>query len=131
MSDQNITLASDIVAAYVRRQPLPATELPGLINTVHAALEGLGRPKEPAKRLAAEVRRSIDGDRLVSFIDGKRYGSLTRHLRGHGLTPEVYRTRFGLPADYPMIAPGYAARRSELAKASGLGQQRRTWPAKA
>jgi predicted transcriptional regulator len=96
---------------------------------VHGALAGLGRPVEPVAvsehKTPAEIRRSVTPEALVSFLDGKSYKTLRRHLGTHGMTPETYRARFGLPADYPMTAANYAAHRSELAKAAGLGASRR------
>lgn len=132
MDDTNtdfIGTAAAIVAAYVSNNHVQAAELPGLLANVHRALLGLGVPapaveEAPAVSLsAAQVRKSITNAGLVSFIDGKPYQTLKRHLTRHGLTPETYRARFGLPADYPMTAPAYGARRSELAKAIRLGQR--------
>ncbi len=116
-----------IVAHYVARNRIEAEALPGLIAATHAALANAGAPAaEPqavvARPTAAQVRRSVSDAGLVSFIDGKTYQSLKRHLTGHGFTPETYRETFGLRSDYPMVSPAYAARRSALAKASGLGQ---------
>ncbi len=125
-----ITFAGDIVAAYVSHNPVPAADLPALIASVHAALARLtGSPVEaPAPEeaieqpTAAQIRRSISEDGIVSFLDGRSYKTLKRHLTKHGLTPQSYRQRYGLPADYPMVAPGYAAQRSALAKEIGLGR---------
>jgi predicted transcriptional regulator len=122
--------ASDVISAYVANNPLPAAELPGLIGSVHAALKRLAESgaadgKEDAKAhrpSASEIRKSIGREGLVSFIDGKVYKTLKRHLSSHGLDPDSYRERFGLPNDYPMVAPSYAARRSALAKEIGLGR---------
>ncbi|MGV7034869.1 MucR family transcriptional regulator [Methylobacterium symbioticum] len=126
MSDHVFT-AAGLVAAYVTHNHVAAADLPALLGTVHRALAGLGLPAvepqpEVEKPSPAEIRRSITDDYLTSFIDGGRYKTLRRHLRNHGLTPEGYRARYGLPPDYPMTSPGYSARRSELAKAIGLGQ---------
>ncbi len=122
-----IATAAGLVSAYVSNNHVQAGELPGLLTSVHGALVGLAQPapapEAPAEPLsAAQVKKSITDDGLVSFIDGKPYQTLKRHLTRHGLTPEQYRARFGLPANYPMTAPAYGARRSELAKAMGLGQ---------
>ncbi|MCJ2015656.1 MucR family transcriptional regulator [Methylobacterium sp. J-076] len=124
--------ASDVISAYVANNPLPAAELPALIGSVHAALKRLtetdmadSAAKDDTKVSRpsnAEIRRSIGRDGLVSFIDGKVYKTLKRHLSSHGLDPDSYRERFGLPSDYPMVAPSYAARRSALAKEIGLGR---------
>ena len=84
-----------------------------------------GAQAEIEKPGAAQVRKSVRQDGIVSFIDGKTYKTLKRHLTSHGLDPRAYRDRYGLPADYPMVAPNYAAARSHLAKQMGLGQQRR------
>ncbi len=123
-----IGTAAAIVAAYVSNNHVQAAELPGLLASVHGALTGLGQhapaAEAPAEQLsAAQVKKSITDAGLVSFLDGKPYQTLKRHLTRHGLTPEQYRARFGLPANYPMTAPAYGARRSELAKAIGLGQR--------
>ncbi|MBB5765674.1 MucR family transcriptional regulator [Methylorubrum rhodesianum] len=133
-----VDLAVEIVMAYVGNNVLPAKDLPGLIGDVHAALAGLGSAAAPAsaepedeRPTPAQIKKSITPDAIISFIDGKRYKTLKRHLGLHGLDPYSYRARYGLPADYPMVAPNYAARRSELAKSMGLGQLRRHWPAKA
>ncbi|AWN37406.1 MucR family transcriptional regulator [Methylobacterium radiodurans] len=125
-----ITFAGDIVAAYVSNNPVPASELPALIGNVHAALANLvgapaaaAAPEEPVEQPSqAQIRKSIAEDGIVSFIDGRAYKTLKRHLTKHGLTPQAYRQRYGLPADYPMVAPSYAAQRSALAKEIGLGR---------
>ncbi len=125
-----LELAVDIVAAYVSNNSVPVTDLPSLIGGVYAALNSLGTvPKaatQPMEKLtAAQIRKSISHDQLVSFEDGKPYKTLRRHLTLRGLTPETYREKWGLPRDYPMTAASYSAQRSELARALGLGQQRR------
>jgi predicted transcriptional regulator len=129
-----IELAADIVSAFVSNNSVPVADLPTLIASVHSALQNVGNPApaqtETKYEPAVPVKRSVTPDAIISLIDGKRYKSLKRHLRGHGLSPEQYRQRYGLPADYPMMASAYAARRSELAKAAGLGQQRRKTAAK-
>ncbi|MGH1587332.1 MucR family transcriptional regulator [Methylobacterium phyllosphaerae] len=123
-------LAGALVAAYVSHNPVPAAELPTLINIVHGAISGPaagGNPDATAsaaeveKPSAAQIRKSVRQDGIVSFIDGKPYKTLKRHLTSHGLDPRSYRDRYGLPADYPMVAPSYAEQRSALAKAIGLG----------
>lgn len=128
MPDAQITqLTSDIVSAYIERNKVDAGSLPELIRTVHGALAGItpGEGEEPpaaAKRASsAQIRRSITDNALISFEDGRPYRLLKRHLRALGLTPEEYRVKWGLPVDYPMVAPAYSARRSEFAKAAGLG----------
>jgi predicted transcriptional regulator len=126
-----IDLTATIVSAYVSNNPTPASEIPGLIGQIHTALLRLsaGRvetpPLEPAKP-AVSVKKSMTPDYLVCLEDGKRFKSLKRHLRTqYNMTPEQYRDKWGLPTDYPMVAPNYAVARSQLAKQMGLGQQRR------
>jgi MucR family transcriptional regulator, transcriptional regulator of exopolysaccharide biosynthesis len=125
-----VELAAEIVAAFVSNNPLPKSELPALIHAVHSAVESLvaGRESAPlqveAKTPAVSIRRSITPDFLICLDDGKRFKSLRRHLAGLGLTPAKYREKWSLPPDYPMVAPNYAAQRSELAKKIGLGQIR-------
>lgn len=121
---------TDIIAAYVENNRVEADALPTLIQAVYGALNGLGvdvvdaEPEQP-KPTASQVRKSITDAGLVSFIDGKTYQTLKRHIGRHDMTPDDYRTRYGLPADYPIVAPAYAGRRSELAKAIGLGTKPR------
>lgn len=126
-----LDLAGTIVSAYVANNSLTASELPSLIGCVHAALTDLatgGAANPPVKTTVqatpAQIRKSVTPGALISFIDGKGYKTLKRHLTGHGLTPRSYRERYGLPADYPMVAARYAEQRSALAKAIGLGQPR-------
>jgi len=122
-----IDMASDVVVAYVAHNHVAIADLPALIDKVHAALVALAEGRassveEPAPTItAAQIRKSVQHDRLISFIDGRSYKTLKRHLTANGLTPETYRQRFGLPADYPMVAAAYSERRSSLAKANGLG----------
>lgn len=127
---EHIELAVDIVAAYVSNNSVPASDLPSLIGGVHTALAGLstsGRAsKAPVEKVsAAQIRKSVTHDHIVSFEDGRPYKTLRRHLTLRGLSPEAYREKWGLPRDYPMTAASYSAQRSELARALGLGQQRR------
>jgi len=126
-----IELATDIVSAYVSNNTVTPAELPALINEIHAVLARLGQgtaaepAPEPAKP-AVPVKKSVHPDFIICLEDGKQFKSLKRHLRTrYGMSPEQYREKWGLPADYPMVAPNYAAARSELAKQMGLGQQRR------
>ncbi|MCJ2072079.1 MucR family transcriptional regulator [Methylobacterium sp. J-030] len=118
----------DVVAAYVSNNSLPSAELPALITSIHSALNSIGSgPAAPAadtveRPTPAQIRKSIRPDGLVSFIDGKSYKTLKRHLTKHGLDPQSYRDRFGLPADYPTTSANYSAQRSALAKSLGLGQ---------
>ncbi|MGC5779510.1 MucR family transcriptional regulator [Methylobacterium sp. NFXW15] len=124
-----ILLTTEIVSAYVAKNPVPVSGVPDLIRSVHASLVGLAAPvpAEPAPELPtpAAIKKSVRPDALISFLDGRPYKTLKRHLTVNGMTPESYRARFGLPADYPMTAPSYSARRSELAKQLGLGVQHR------
>jgi predicted transcriptional regulator len=128
-SSSLVDLSAEIVSAYVARNHVSITDLPGLIASVHATLNSLaiGAPPVSAadeieKPTPAQVRKSITPDALISFVDGKPYKTLKRHLASHGLDPYSYRARYGLPADYPMVAVNYAAQRSELAKSIGLGR---------
>lgn len=123
-----IDRAADIVAAYVGHNTVAHTEIAELINTVHGALSALGnsvQSEEPLKP-AVPIRKSVTPAYIVCLEDGKKFRSLKRHLRAQfDLSPEEYREKWGLPHDYPMVAPEYAAERSRLAKELGLGQKRR------
>jgi predicted transcriptional regulator len=124
-----VDLTADIVSAYVSHNVIPAADLPNLINEVHGALGTLvGLPAEPPKeeqKPAVPPKKSITPDYLICLEDGKRFKSLKRHLKTHyDLSPEQYREKWGLPSDYPMVAPNYAEARSRLAKEMGLGQRR-------
>jgi len=129
-----IELASDIVAAYVSNNVVQANDLPELIRSVYSALGNISAPAaepEVRKDPAVPIKKSITPDAIICLEDGRKFKSLKRHLRtAYGLTPEQYRTKWGLPRDYPMVAPAYAAARSNLAKQMGLGQGGRQ-PAKA
>ncbi|MCJ2064354.1 MucR family transcriptional regulator [Methylobacterium sp. J-088] len=123
-------LTTAIVAAYVSNNSVRPGDMPDLLASVHTALTALGQDasaEAPAaqKLTPAQIRKSITPDALISFIDGKPYKTLKRHLNGAGMTIEQYRERFGLPRDYPSTAASYSAQRSALAKNAGLGQQRR------
>lgn len=125
-----IEMTADLIAAYVSKNHVRAAELPELISTVHASLAGMGSEPvaepEPDKPVPpVSIRKSITDDYLISLEDGKHYRSLKRHLSVRGMTPDEYRAKWGLPRDYPMVAPAYAKARSELAKSFGLGSQRR------
>jgi predicted transcriptional regulator len=125
-----VELASRIVAAYVGHNTVEQSALPKLISDVHRALEQVSggparREDGPELKPAVPVKKSVTPDYLVCLEDGKKFKSLKRHLRTHfNLTPEQYREKWGLPADYPMVAPNYANSRSNLAKNMGLGQRR-------
>ena len=131
-----VALTADIVSAYVSNNRVPPAEMPTLLASVHAAVAGLGSApasEKPAvqKLTPAQIRKSITPEALISFIDGKSYKTLKRHITGAGMTIEQYRERYGLPRDYPSTAASYSAQRSELARRFGLGQQRRNAPPKA
>jgi predicted transcriptional regulator len=121
-----IELTADITSAYVGNNAVSATELPALIRSIHSALSGVGQPVEvppEVKTPAVSIKKSITDDFLVCLEDGRKFKSLKRHLRTkYNLSPEEYRAKWGLPKDYPMVAPSYAASRSALAKSMGLGQ---------
>ncbi len=121
-------LSAEIVSAYVANNSVPVADLAALIASVHAALDGLLRPAEvqaagPDKATPAQIRKSITPDALISFIDGKPYKTLKRHLTKHGLDLAAYRERYGLPADYPSTSVNYSAARSTLARTLGLGRK--------
>lgn len=123
-----ITLTSDIVAAHVSNNSVAVSDLPVLIQNVHAALAGLDTPEEAPEvrpEPAVSVRASVKPDYIVCLEDGKKLKMLKRHLMTHyQMTPEEYRTKWNLPADYPMVAPNYAEQRRSLAKKIGLGTAR-------
>ena len=128
--DNLIELTAEIVSAYVSSNNLGSDGLPNLIREVHSALHrtatGAVEPAAEPLKPAVPVKRSISADYIVCLEDGQKFKSLKRHLRTHyDLTPEQYREKWGLPADYPMVAPNYAKARSTLAKQMGLGQKRR------
>jgi predicted transcriptional regulator len=130
-----IDLAADIVSAYVSNNSVPVSDLPGLISDVHAALlrvtSGVAPTVTEAPKPAVPVKKSITNDYIICLEDGKQFKSLKRHLRTqYNMSPEDYREKWGLGADYPMVAPNYAKARSHLAKQMGLGQQRRRTRAK-
>ncbi len=126
-----VELTADIVSAYVSNHVVPVTDLTNLIADVHQALNNTASPT-PAPAVVEKpkppvpIRKSIEDDYLICLEDGQKFKSLKRHLMTHyNMTPEEYREKWGLPADYPMVAPNYAEARSALAKKMGLGQQRR------
>ncbi len=130
-SDELLKLSSDIIAAYVSNNPVPVSELPGMIKSVHATLGGLSGGSHgeatTSQKPAVPVKKSITPEYILCLEDGKKLKMLKRYLRSnYKLSPEEYRAKWGLPADYPMVAPNYAAQRSEFAKKIGLG---RTSPA--
>ncbi|MER9998798.1 MucR family transcriptional regulator [Mesorhizobium sp. M0051] len=121
-----VSIAADIVAAYVSNNPLPVGELPKLIGDIHAALKGIGTAAiEPVikQEPAVSIRKSVTPDFIICLEDGKKFKSLKRHLQHFNLTPDEYRQKWNLPSDYPMVAPNYTATRSALAKSIGLGRK--------
>lgn len=123
-----IEQAAEIVSAYVARNSVPVAELPNLIRSVHDTLSKLGQPApaetaaEPLKP-AVPVKKSVTDEFIISLEDGRKFKSMKRYLSGLGMTPAEYRAKWGLPHDYPMVAPAYAAKRSELARTIGLGRK--------
>ena len=135
-SSNYIELAADIVSAYVSNNSVPSSDLASLIGDVHTALIRVagGAVEAPAEapKPAVPVKKSVTPDYIICLEDGKKFKSLKRHLRTqYSMTPEQYREKWALPADYPMVAPNYAKARSDLAKEMGLGQQRRKRRARA
>ena len=125
-------MTTELVAAYVANNSVPLGELPNLIRTVHQSLSGLGAPpavEAPAAPLvpAVPIKKSVTDEYIISLEDGRKFKSLKRYLAtSHGMTPAEYRAKWGLPSDYPMVAPAYAAKRSELARSIGLGRKATT-----
>ncbi|WP_311029212.1 MucR family transcriptional regulator [Mesorhizobium koreense] len=127
-TDMLIELTADVVAAYVSNNPVPVSELPNLIADIHAALGRVGGASEQApvdkQKPAVNPKRSVHDDYIVCLEDGKKFKSLKRHLMTHyNLTPDQYREKWNLDSSYPMVAPNYAAARSQLAKKMGLGRK--------
>ncbi|WP_375461087.1 MucR family transcriptional regulator [uncultured Enterovirga sp.] len=126
-SRQIVALTADLVSAYVGNNAVRAGDLEGLISSVNKALAALElpppTPEAPTLTPPVSIKRSVTPDYLISLEDGKRYKTLKRHLSGRGLTAAQYREKWGLPSDYPMVAPNYTMRRSELAKTSGFGRK--------
>ena len=125
-----IELTADLVSAYVSKNSVRPGDLPDLLASIHGALTGLGQGSTPeaptvGKPTPSQIRKSITPDALISFVDGKPYKTLKRHLTGAGMTIEQYRERYGLPRDYPSTAASYSEQRSALAKSLGLGNQRK------
>jgi predicted transcriptional regulator len=130
-SDNSVELAANIVSAYISNNALPMADVANLISAVHSVVAKLSNgaapptPAEPS-RPAVPVKKSVTDEFLICLEDGRKFKSLKRHLRTrYQLTPEQYRAKWQLPPDYPMVAPGYALTRSQMAKDMGLGQQRR------
>lgn len=125
-----VEMAAEIVSAYVSANTVPAEDLPALIRTVHSALKEVSSatslPAAQGLEPAVAIKKSVTPDFIICLEDGKKFKSLKRHLRTrYSMTPDEYRAKWGLPHDYPMVAPNYAKERSNLAKRMGLGQSRR------
>ncbi|MEI7608668.1 MAG: MucR family transcriptional regulator [Rhodospirillaceae bacterium] len=129
MDTEIIALTSQIVSAYVSKNSVQASDLPTLISSVHQSLKALGQPQAGAEaptelKPAVPVKKSVTADYIVCLEDGKKLKMLKRHLQSsYGLTPDEYRAKWGLPNDYPMVAPNYAKARSDLAVKLGLGKK--------
>jgi predicted transcriptional regulator len=131
LSDQQspdlVELSADIVAAYASRNAISPTGLTEMLASVYAALHQLGAraaaPRPELPKPLVPINKTITSDHLISLEDGKPYRSLKRHLGVRGLTPEEYRSKWGLPTNYPMVSPGYSEERSKLAKQIGLGRK--------
>ena len=127
-SNALLEMTTGIVANYVANNRVSPADLPDVIAATHKALATIDQPapisvEEPVEMpTASAIKKSVSDAGLVSFIDGKVYQSIKRHIGGHGMTPDEYRARFGLKSDYPMVSPTYSAKRSTIAKAVGLGE---------
>ena len=126
-TDDILKLTAEVVAAYVSNNPIPVSEVPSMIKSVHSTLGGLAGASQgempTAQKPAVPIKRSVTPDYIICLEDGKKLKMLKRYLRSnYNLTPEEYRAKWGLPADYVMVAPNYAAQRSEFAKKIGLGR---------
>lgn len=121
------TLTASMANAYFEFNKVGVDEVPNVICSIHGALaqaeSGVEPEPEVERPTPAQIRRSMSGDSLISFEDGKQYSRLKRHLTTRGMSPAEYRAKWGLPADYPMVSPSYSAKRSELAKSLGLGRK--------
>ncbi len=125
----------EIASAYVSNNHVAPADLPALVTSIYASVSGWAsstgetgivvEPRSETKSTSAQIQKSITPDALISFIDGKPYKTLRRHLTARGFDPETYRKRYGLPADYPMVAPSYSARRSEISRDNSFGRHGR------
>jgi len=126
-SDDTLKFTAEIVTAYVSNNSVASADIPALIEMIYSCLQGLGNKKQsliPSKP-AVPIKKSFTEEYIICLEDGKKLKMLKRYLRSHyGMTPEEYRAKWGLPADYPMVAPAYASKRSEFAKKIGLGKKR-------
>ena len=132
IQDSTLSLTADIVGAYVSKNALPPATLPDLIARVHQSLAGLSSRKEieaPTQLVpAVPIKKSVTPDYIISLEDGRKFKSMKRYLGLRNMTPAEYRAKWGLPTDYPIVAPNYAIQRSELAKKLGLGRKAATLP---
>lgn len=135
MSDTNVllTMTADIAKGYLANNSVPIAEIGRVVSAIHESLNDIanGKPTQVVEEVAklvpaVAVKKSITEDHLICLEDGRKFKSLKRHLATLNMTPEQYRLKWSLPPDYPMVAPGYAKKRSALAKASGLGNSRKT-----
>ena len=126
MSENIIELTADIVTAYVENNTISAHDLPALIMSVHQTLTNIDTPEAPEATTlepAVPIKKSVTPDYIISLEDGRKFRTMKRHLALKGMTPDQYRAKWGLPSDYPMVAPAYAAARSSMAKTFGLGRK--------
>jgi predicted transcriptional regulator len=124
-STLEITLTAQIISAYVEKNPVRATDMPGLITSVRESLERIAKPQSQKIKPAVPIKTSVKHDCIVCLEDGHRFRSLKRHLAAvHGMTPTEYREKWDLPLNYPMVAPDYAEMRSRLAKSFNFGQRK-------
>lgn len=126
MSENIIGLTAEIVASYVEKNSISANDLPALIKSIHHTLTNIEAPAAPeavALTPAVPIKKSITPDFIISLEDGRKFKSMKRYLAGKGMTPDQYRAKWGLPNNYPMVAPNYAAVRSSMAKSLGLGRK--------
>ena len=127
--DLVLEYTTDLVCAFLSKNPIPVSELQGVIESVYGTLKGLEGGMEgvvpTTRRPPVPIKKSVGRDYLICLEDGRKFKSLKRHLKSrYNMTPEEYRTKWGLPLDYPMVAPGYAEKRSQLAKKMGLGRRK-------
>jgi len=126
MSENIIGLTAEIVASYVEKNSISANDLPALIKSIHHTLTNIEAPAAPeavALTPSVSIKKSITPDFIISLEDGRKFKSMKRYLAGKGMTPDQYRAKWGLPNNYPMVAPNYAAVRSSMAKSLGLGRK--------
>lgn len=121
-----LRMTANVVVAYVRKNPLPSTQLTDVLKTIYSSLSNLGTPPAATRplKLMVPIKKSVTPEYIICLEDGKKLKMLKRHLRSaYGMSPEQYRAKWGLPPDYPMVAPRYAEQRSAFAKKIGLGRR--------